>query len=82
MNNELSPTQRLQFQFLLVKAADNEMNPDEQREFQRFLDTSDKCSGEWQQLQKLKEVTQDIGFKTPPDEVWDKYWENVYNRLD
>ncbi len=56
------------------------MNPDEQREFQRFLDTSDKCSGEWQQFKKLKEVTQDIGFKTPPDEVWDKYWENVYNR--
>ena len=57
------------------------MSGDEPREFKRFLNTSDECKHEGQQLKKLKAVIQDMKFGTPPDNLWDKFWANVHHRL-
>ena len=39
MKRELTSSQKKRFQFLLMKAVDNEMSGDEPREFKRFLNT-------------------------------------------
>ena len=81
MKRELTPSQKKRFQFLLMKALDNESTKSEQREFERFLAVNDECKQEWQQLKKLQEVIQDMKFKTPP-KVWDKFWADVCQRLE
>lgn len=78
---KLPPSQEQRFQFLLMKAVDNEITRNEQIEFERFLHASDKCKREGQQLKKLKAVIQDMKFRTPPDKMWDKFWANVRRRL-
>lgn len=81
MKRALTPSQKKRFQFLLMKAGDNEITRDEQVEFERFLNSSDGYKREAQQLKKLKAVIQDMKFRTPPDKMWDKFWANVRRRL-
>ncbi|MFQ5639792.1 MAG: hypothetical protein ACE5IR_17555 [bacterium] len=82
MNTKLTQSQEKQFKVLLMQAMDNELTPDEKREFERFLETFDECKHGWQQFEKLKAVTRDMKFKSPPEEVWDKFWANVRHRLE
>ncbi len=81
MKSELTSSQRKRFQFLLMKAVDSELSRDERREFERFLSTSDECKREGQQLKKLKAMIQDVKFRTPAKEVWNKFWADVRDRL-
>jgi len=82
MKRELTSSQEKQFQVLLMKALDNELTPDERREFERFLETFNACKYGWQQFEKLKAVNERMKFKIPCAEVWDEYWFNVNNRLE
>lgn len=82
MSEKLTQSQKKQFQFLLMKALDNETTRSEQYEFERFLIANDECKHEWQQLKELKKVIQDIKFAAPPEEVWDKFWADVCQRLE
>ncbi len=70
-----------QFRILMMKALDGELSPQEDTEFQQFLQ-DEAFRKEWLEFKQLKEVTQDMKFKNPPQEVWDSYWMNVYNRLE
>ena len=81
MRNELTQPQIKRFQFLLMKTIDNKISMNERCEFDRFIDTFSECKIEWHQFKELKEVIQDMKFKTPPEEVWDSYWVSVYNLL-
>ena len=82
MKRELTSSQKKRFHFLLMKAVDNEMSGDEPREFERFLNAYDECKREGQQLKKLKAVIQDMKFRTPAKEVWNKFWADVRHRLE
>ncbi len=82
MKRELTSSQKKRFQFLLMKAVDNEITRYEQIEFERFLNSSDECKREGQQLKKLKAVIQDMKFRTPAKEVWNKFWADVRHRLE
>ncbi|MDQ7054254.1 MAG: hypothetical protein Q9P14_15715 [candidate division KSB1 bacterium] len=70
-----------QFRLLMMKALDGELSPQEETEFQQFLQEK-AFRREWLEFKQLKEVTQGMKFKYPPQEVWDSYWMNVYNRLE
>ena len=70
------------FQVLLVKAVDGELGDKEKIEFEQLINQAPEFRIEWEQHKKIKEVTQSMKFKSPPIEIWDGYWGNVYNRLE
>lgn len=82
MSTELTKTEREKFQILLMKAVDEDLSKNESSEFERFIAEYPECRLEWRQQKKIKEVTKNMKFKNPPQEVWDRYWVNVYNRLE
>lgn len=77
MNNETN-----RHHTLLNKALDNLLTQEEQREFENLLNTSKEFREEWLSTKQLLEVTKQMKFKNPPDEVWDKYWLGIYSRLE
>lgn len=70
------------FRRLMTGALDDELSADEQAEFQRMLAASPERQTEWNGHRKLKELTMQLKFTNPPEEVWDRYWVNVYNRIE
>ena len=82
MSSQLTSAEKKNFQILLMKAVDDELNLDEQTVFDKFVSQDAHCRQEWQQMKKLKEVTKNMNFKSLPTEVWDNYWVSVYNRLE
>lgn len=82
MSNQLPPTEKDEFRILLMKAVDREITPEEEKKFKRYIQKYETCNKEWKEFKSLKEVTQQMRFRNPPDEVWDTYWEHVYNRLE
>jgi len=82
MIEQISKSDRERFHSLLMGAVDAELTSEEQAEFDRLVAKYAEFQEEWQQYQKLKEVTQTMKFKSPPDEVWDRYWVNIYNRFE
>jgi len=70
------------FHQLMTGALDNELSAAEQEELERLLAASPERQREWSEYKKLKELTMQIKFEEPPDEVWDRYWVGVYNRLE
>ena len=69
-------------QILLMKAVDGELTNQEKLEFEGLLRQQPQLRKELQQYKNLKEVTQNMKFKSPPAEIWDKYWLGIYNRLE
>lgn len=67
---------------LMMAALDGELAAAEQQELSRLLADDPVLAGEWRQLQRVKEVTSTMSFRTPPQEVWDSYWTGVYRRLE
>lgn len=78
----LTGEQKHRFHLLLMAALDRELSPEDEREFKNFLAISPDCQREWEEYQKLKEATVQLKFMQPPEEVWDRYWLNVYNRIE
>ena len=67
---------------LLMSGLDGEMPAEERKELQRLLESDPALKEEWDRLLRLKEVTDTMVFKKPPDVVWDDYWTSVYVRLE
>lgn len=81
-SRQLSHAEWDRFCLLLTAALDGELAAEEEREFRSFLAASPACQREWGQYKKLKEATMQMKFNQPPEEVWDRYWLNVYNRIE
>ena len=67
---------------LMMGALDGEISRQEQQELTRLLQNDPVLEAEWQQLQRVKEVTSGMVFRKPPEETWDTYWTGVYQRLE
>ncbi len=70
------------FRQLMTGALDGELSAAEQMEFEQLLATSPERQNEWNEHRKLKEITMQLKFTNPPEEIWDRYWVNVYNRIE
>ncbi|KAA3613691.1 MAG: CvpA family protein [Calditrichaeota bacterium] len=79
---KLNENQRAQFQDLLTKGFDNQLDADEMVQFDNFLQEYPECAKEWQDMKSLQHVTSTMKFKQPSKEVWDMYWHDTYNRLE
>lgn len=67
---------------LMMGALDGELARADADELARRLRDDPALEQEWQQLQRVKEVTQAMSLRHPPEETWDHYWTGVYRRLE
>jgi len=67
---------------LMMGALDGEISHSEEHELRRLLEKDPVLEREWQQLQRIKEVTRGMTLRRPPTEIWDTYWNGVYRRLE
>lgn len=69
-------------QHLMVAALDGEVSQIEKTELERLVRDDPALRSEWEQLQRVKEVTRQMAYNEPPHEVWDGYWAGVYRKLE
>ncbi|MDZ7316419.1 MAG: zf-HC2 domain-containing protein [candidate division KSB1 bacterium] len=74
--------EREKFERLMTAALDGELTAEERREFEALLDENEELRREYLEYQQLKEVTSTMRLKMPSQEVWDRYWLDVYNRIE
>lgn len=67
---------------LLMGLLDGELSADEKTSVQMHLDGCVECRGELEEFNKMEGVMKRMKYKEAPDEVWEKYWSKVYNRLE
>ena len=67
---------------LMMAALDGELLPGERTELDRLLAADTDLRAEWDRLSGVKEVTETMTLRRPPEETWDLYFESVYNRLE
>ena len=67
---------------LMMAALDGELSRGERDELDRLVDADASLREEWERLSKVKEVTEAMGYREPPEEIWENYWVSVYNRVE
>jgi anti-sigma factor RsiW len=76
------PLDRERVQQLMMAALDGEISAEEQRELDGLIAAHPDVAHEWRRFQRLKEVTTGMSLHTPPEETWDRYWQNTYRRTE
>jgi hypothetical protein len=67
---------------LMMAVLDDESSPEDRRKLDRALADDAVLRFEWEELRKVKEVTNMMSIRKPPDHVWQDYWTSVYARLE
>ncbi|MEW6455593.1 MAG: zf-HC2 domain-containing protein [Acidobacteriota bacterium] len=70
------------YKILLMKYLDNELSEEERENFQNHIKYCQECEKELNEFKKLKEVMKSMRYLEPQDEVWERYWTSIYNRLE
>jgi predicted anti-sigma-YlaC factor YlaD len=65
-----------------MKLLDGEMSDEERVEYEDHVRECSACRTELSSLGRIVELTDELRFRTPDDEFWDGYWENVYRRSE
>lgn len=61
---------------------DNELSPAEREAFELEVDRDPELARELDAMRAMREVTSGMKLEEFPDQVWDRYWEGTYNRLE
>lgn len=69
-------------QLLVARSLEGSLSADEQREFDRLMAARPEIRHEMESLRSVKEVTMELQFKKPPEEMWARYWSGVYARME
>jgi hypothetical protein len=67
---------------LMMAALDGEIATDERDDLDRVLERHPEIRQEYRMMQRVKEVTGTMTYREPPEEIWDRYWVSIYNRLE
>jgi hypothetical protein len=67
---------------LMMAALDDEITRAEREELERRLADDPDLRNEWNGMIRVKEVTRDMVYRSPPAEVWTRYWASVYSRIE
>ncbi|RME21701.1 MAG: hypothetical protein D6800_11790 [Candidatus Zixiibacteriota bacterium] len=67
---------------LLTGYVDGELSDAERAEFERALAEHPELQQELEEFRRLKEVTSTVQYADLPSEVWEKYWESLYRKLE
>ena len=61
---------------------DGELGEKEAKEFLSHAEGCEACRDELEKMKRLKEVSKGMRFIKPRDEVWDRHWTCIYNRIE
>ena len=67
---------------LMMAYLDGELDDKKNKMLQEHLAQCTLCFKELEEFKSLKLMTDNITLSEPEDQVWQKYWDNVYNRLE
>jgi predicted anti-sigma-YlaC factor YlaD len=67
---------------LMMACLDNELNETDRRRFEEHLASCPHCAREMEEFKRLKQMTDGMALAEPEDRVWERYWGNVYNRME
>ncbi len=70
------------FIYLLENYFENQLKPEELKEFNKLLDGDPELRNEFEQQKRVKEVLKKMSLKNPSSEVWDNYWTVRHNRIE
>lgn len=73
---------RHQVQHLMMAALDDELLDEELRQLERLLEERPELEDEWRRLSRARSVMSRLSLREPPQEIWDVYWQSVFNRLE
>jgi ferric-dicitrate binding protein FerR (iron transport regulator) len=69
-------------QALMMAALDGEISAAERAELDVLVARHADLAAEWQRFTRLKEVTSGMSLRHPPEEIWDRYWDSAYRRVE
>ena len=69
-------------QALLSGYVDDELTSEERARVDGHLESCTGCRSELQAMRVMAEATSQLSVKPPPEEVWDTFLDDVYNRLE
>ena len=78
----MSGADRERLRGLMMAALDGEISFENRAELERGLETDGELRREWESMRRVKEVTAEMGFREPPEEIWGRYWTSVYNKFE
>ena len=67
---------------LLSAYVDGELEPADEARIRAHLEDNEDSRREVEQLRRLKDVTGQLRLKEPPPEVWEAFWDSIYNRAE
>ena len=67
---------------LMMAALDDELSGSDREQLDRLLADDESLQAEWKRFERVKEVTREMSYTDPPEEVWENYWTSVYNRAE
>ena len=67
--------------FLMMAALDGELRNADRGELDELL-ADPELRAEWERMSRVKEVTETMSYREPPEEVWENYWTSVYSRVE
>ncbi len=67
---------------MLSAYVDGELEPAEEARIRAHLEENEESRREVEQLRRLKNMTGQLRLKEPPPEIWETFWDSVYNRAE
>ena len=71
-----------EIQPILSGYIDKELDEKNRQMVEQHLAACANCTGEYEKLKRLAEVTNEMKLREPAKEVWENYWSSIYNRLE
>ena len=78
----MQPADREELEALISGYLDGELSPEQAAEFEARLESSPGFREEFERMRSLVHATSNLRFENPPEEVWDHFLDNVYNRVE
>jgi predicted anti-sigma-YlaC factor YlaD len=67
---------------LMMAYLDDELDDEQKRAFEAHLASCGDCAKDMEEFKRLKRMTDCVAFAEPEDQVWDEYWNHLYNRIE
>ena len=71
-----------QAKIIMMGLVDEEINPADKKLVEEHIKSCTDCSREYESFSQLKKETKKMKMVKLPEEYWDAYWTNVYNRFE
>lgn len=70
------------YKVLMMGYLDNELSEQEKKKFTEHLDQCPDCQKELAEFKDLEQLADEMVLTEPADELWQQYWNNIYNRFE